>query len=285
MWWQQAHGNKHMATSTWQQAHGNRHMATSSVLSATLQEQLWKLQETLWNKVTVGTQKFQDICVPSNLVFNGATYKFSMWGESQEAILTSKKRFWLARWLQLRWKPKEFISKFSSTTQLTADLNNGYESPTHAVPTDLRPDLVWWDNQQKSCWTDNQLWDKLWSSSREKGELASRVRNTSYETSGSWLQRSDNPVSLMQITKTYNVRPLNTCLVYKSKVIIWPQRRPCGPTDKASDYGSGDSRFESWQGRFFFFSCFFFFLLFFSPLHTLNFTTFSSLYIFSKPVS
>ena len=28
--------------------------------------------------------------------------------------------------------------------------------------------------------------------------------------------------------------------------------RPCGPTDKASDYGSGDSRFESWQGRFFF---------------------------------
>ena len=30
---------------------------------------------------------------------------------------------------------------------------------------------------------------------------------------------------------------------------VWP----CGPTDKASDYGSGDSRFESWQGRFFFF--------------------------------
>ena len=27
---------------------------------------------------------------------------------------------------------------------------------------------------------------------------------------------------------------------------------PCGPTDKASDYESGDSRFESWQGRFFF---------------------------------
>ena len=29
------------------------------------------------------------------------------------------------------------------------------------------------------------------------------------------------------------------------------QPRPCGPTDKASDYESGDSRFESWQGRFF----------------------------------
>ena len=24
---------------------------------------------------------------------------------------------------------------------------------------------------------------------------------------------------------------------------------PCGPMDKASDYESGDSRFESWQGR------------------------------------
>ena len=25
---------------------------------------------------------------------------------------------------------------------------------------------------------------------------------------------------------------------------------PCGATDKASDYESGDSRFESWQGRY-----------------------------------
>ncbi len=25
---------------------------------------------------------------------------------------------------------------------------------------------------------------------------------------------------------------------------------PCGPMDKASDYESGDSRFEFWQGRF-----------------------------------
>ena len=31
--------------------------------------------------------------------------------------------------------------------------------------------------------------------------------------------------------------------------------RPCGAMDNASDYGSEDSRFESWQGRFFFFSC------------------------------
>ena len=32
------------------------------------------------------------------------------------------------------------------------------------------------------------------------------------------------------------------------KTVLWP----CGPMDKASDYESGDSRFESWQGRNFF---------------------------------
>ena len=32
--------------------------------------------------------------------------------------------------------------------------------------------------------------------------------------------------------------------------------------DKASDYESGDSRFESWQGRLFFF--FYFYMYFFS---------------------
>ena len=31
-----------------------------------------------------------------------------------------------------------------------------------------------------------------------------------------------------------------------------PPRRPRGPMDKASDYESGDSRFESWRGRVFF---------------------------------
>ena len=44
--------------------------------------------------------------------------------------------------------------------------------------------------------------------------------------------------------------------------VVW---RPCGPMDKASDYESGDSRFESWQGRAISFSLnifFFFFFLF-----------------------
>ena len=51
--------------------------------------------------------------------------------------------------------------------------------------------------------------------------------------------------------------------------------RPCGPMDKASDYGSGDSRFESWQGRILFslflkgFS-FFSFLFFYISFHIIN---------------
>ena len=46
-------------------------------------------------------------------------------------------------------------------------------------------------------------------------------------------------------------------LVWNSPICIFiyfnfnasPTWWPCGPMDKASDYGSGDSRFESWQGR------------------------------------
>ena len=40
--------------------------------------------------------------------------------------------------------------KLSPTTRLTADLNDKYELPMHIVPTDLCPDIVWWDDQQKS---------------------------------------------------------------------------------------------------------------------------------------
>ena len=32
------------------------------------------------------------------------------------------------------------------TTILSVDLGKGYEFPTHIVPTDLRPDIVWWDS-------------------------------------------------------------------------------------------------------------------------------------------
>ena len=51
------------------------------------------------------------------------------------------------------------------------------------------------------------------------------------------------------------------CKIFTKFVVC----RPCGPMDKASDYESGDSRFESWQGRAASFShnlFFFFFVLF-----------------------
>ena len=48
-----------------------------------------------------------------------------------------------------------------------------------------------------------------------------------------------------------------------TKFVVW---RPCGPMDKASDYESGDSRFESWQGRAISFSNFFFFFVLFPSL-------------------
>lgn len=39
------------------------------------------------------------------------------------------------------------------------------------------------------------------------------------------------------------------CVVDRTVVLAWP----CGAMDNASDYGSEDSRFESWQGRQHFF--------------------------------
>jgi len=39
--------------------------------------------------------------------------------------------------------------KLPPATNLTADINE-YAFPTHIVSTDLRPDIVWWDDQQKS---------------------------------------------------------------------------------------------------------------------------------------
>ena len=43
---------------------------------------------------------------------------------------------------------------------------------------------------------------------------------------------------------------IDSVVVFKySTMCEHTSRWPCGPMDKASDYGSGDSRFESWQGR------------------------------------
>ena len=34
-------------------------------------------------------------------------------------------------------------------TKLSIDLEGGYTFPTHISPTDLRPDIVWWDDNDK----------------------------------------------------------------------------------------------------------------------------------------
>ena len=37
-----------------------------------------------------------------------------------------------------------------SLTSMTVDLSDGYLFPTHITATDLRPDIVWWNDDQKT---------------------------------------------------------------------------------------------------------------------------------------
>ena len=36
------------------------------------------------------------------------------------------------------------------TTSMSVDISDGYKFPCHIVPTDLRPDIVWWDSSFRS---------------------------------------------------------------------------------------------------------------------------------------
>ena len=56
-----------------------------------------------------------------------------------------------------------------------------------------------------------------------------------------------NPLRIMNCTHGEYVRNQPVLCVP-----LLDRQRPCGPMDKASDYGSGDSRFESWRGRYFY---------------------------------
>ena len=42
------------------------------------------------------------------------------------------------------------VPKLPPSTTLTTDLGEGYSFPLHITPTDLRPDLVWWDDTSRS---------------------------------------------------------------------------------------------------------------------------------------
>ena len=36
------------------------------------------------------------------------------------------------------------------STSMTVDLSDGYSFPIHIAATDLRPDIVWWNDDQKT---------------------------------------------------------------------------------------------------------------------------------------
>ena len=42
--------------------------------------------------------------------------------------------------------------KLPPTTNFTADLETTYCFPLHITPSDVRPDMVWWDYSQKQLW-------------------------------------------------------------------------------------------------------------------------------------
>ena len=41
--------------------------------------------------------------------------------------------------------------KLVPSTTLAVDIGDGYMFPQHITPTDLRPDLVWWDDTSSTC--------------------------------------------------------------------------------------------------------------------------------------
>jgi hypothetical protein len=45
---------------------------------------------------------------------------------------------------------KAVVLYLPPSSSWTADISDTYSFPTHIVPTDLRPDLVWWDSSKHS---------------------------------------------------------------------------------------------------------------------------------------
>ena len=75
------------------------------------------------------------------------------------------------------------------TSSWTADICDNYCFPTHITPTDLRPDLVWWDNSQKTlclaeltvCY-DTNFAEAARRKSSKYEDLASQARANGYDT-------------------------------------------------------------------------------------------------------
>ena len=58
-------------------------------------------------------------------------------------------------------------------------------------------------------------------------------------------------ISVSYVAGLFDRQRMSTSKQIWALVVSWP----CGPTDKASDYESGDCRFESCQGQYFFPRC------------------------------
>ena len=75
------------------------------------------------------------------------------------------------------------------TTHFTADLDSGYNFPTHIAPTDLRPDIAWWNEEERKLWIVELTvpFETGFDNARERKEtkyeeLVLSARNNGYET-------------------------------------------------------------------------------------------------------
>ena len=71
----------------------------------------------------------------------------------------------------------------------TADLEATYHFPLHIAPTDLRPDIVWWDDSHKQLWLAELTFcfETSFEEARERkeakySELVSATEQAGYNT-------------------------------------------------------------------------------------------------------
>ena len=80
--------------------------------------------------------------------------------------------------------------KLPTTTNFTADLETTYCFPLHIAATDLRPDMVWWDDSQKQLWLAELTvcFETSFEEARERketkySELVAAIEQAGYNTS------------------------------------------------------------------------------------------------------
>ena len=77
----------------------------------------------------------------------------------------------------------------SPTSVLSVDIHDNYEFPLHIVPTDLRPDIVWWDSRNRSlclveltvCFESN-FEDAAIRKTAKYTDLVDQANNNGYNT-------------------------------------------------------------------------------------------------------